>query len=100
MKLKHKKLIDKSYLKYAHLSEVCPKVPCLYYLMGLAALRYKIENRTGVIYYRSSGSIDMGTYIWNYSSFKVLRNLDTWEITVKIITSKSYESYGYYIYMF
>ena len=103
MKLKHKKLIDKSYLKYAHLSELCPKVPCLYYLMGLAALKYRNENRTGIIYYRFSGSIDLGTHIWNYSSFKVLRNLenlDTWEITVKIITSKSYESYGYYIYMF
>ena len=94
MKLKHKKLIDESYLKYAHLSEVCPKVPRLYYLMGLAALRYKIENRAGIIYYRFPGSIDMGTYIRNYNSFKVIRNLNlgnsgTWEICVRIINDES-----------
>lgn len=115
MKLKHKKLIDESYLKYAHLSEVCPKVPCLYYLMGLAALRYKIENRAGIIYYRFQGSIDMGTYTRNYNSFKVIRNLNlgnsgTWEICVRIINdesailpkkSKSYSYYGeFYYYMF
>ena len=120
MKLKHKKLIDKSYLKYAHLSEVCPKVPCLYYLMGLAALRYKIENRAGIIYYRFQGSIDMGTYIRNYNIFKVFKvmqnlNLDNsgWEICVRIINdesailpkkSKSYSyedgRHSFYYYMF
>ena len=116
MKLKHKKLIDESYLKYAHLSEVCPKVPRLYYLMGLAALRYKIENRAGIIYYRFPGSIDMGTYTRNYNSFKVrnlnLGNSGTWEIIVRIINdesailpkkSKSYpyeDGYSFYYYMF
>lgn len=117
MKLKHKKLIDESYLKYAHLSEVCPRVPRLYYLMGLAALKYKIENRAGIIYYRFQGSIDMGTYIRNYNIFKVMRNLNlgnsgTWEISVRIINdesvilpkkSKSYfygEGYSFYYYTF
>lgn len=119
MKLKHKKLIYESYLKYAHLSEVCPKVPRLYYLMGLAALRYRIENRAGIIYYRFPGSIsiDMGTYTRNYNSFKVMRNLNlgnsgTWEIGVRIINdesailpkkSESYsygDGYSFYYYVF
>lgn len=108
MKLKHKKLIYESYLKYAHLSEACPRVPRLYYLMGLAALKYRIENRIGIIYYRFPGSIDMGTHIIHYNSFKVIHNLyledpGTWEIGVRLISSDPYsydEDHSFYYYVF
>lgn len=103
MKLKHKKLIYESYLKYAHLSAECPRVPRLYYLMGLAALKYRIENRIGIIYYRFPGSIDMRTYTRNYNSFEVMRNSDAREIGVRIINRDSYsydEGYSFYYYMF
>ena len=94
MKLKHKKLIDKSYWKYAHLFEICPKVPCLYYLMGIPALFYKIVGYTNIHFYKYPRLIFMKSH-YNYYAFKIAQDSTGKEIIVTMILINGLDSKSY-----
>ena len=88
MKWSHKKEIDKSVILPKEYSNTpSPNSPYynLYYLSGLVALRYRNENRTGVIYYKYFGSIFISWYKVNYCGFEVLGTPDI--INVRLLTN-------------
>lgn len=94
MKWKHKKEIDESVIllkKHAtkEYSNPSPNSPYynLYYLLGLVALRYRNENRTGMIYYKYFGSIFISWLKVNYYGFKVLETSDINIIDVRLLTN-------------
>ena len=101
MKWRHKKLIDESfYLKRAtkEYSDITSPTS-LYYLLGLAALKFINENRTGVVYYKYFGSIFVRYRVYYYG-FKVIgasdinigvRLLTTGGVPLDVIYSSSYK---------
>lgn len=92
MKLKHKKLIDKSYWKYTHLSEA--KVPDIYYLMGIPALFYKIVGYTNIHFYKYSRLI-FANFHYNCYAFKIAQDSTGKEIIVTMIMINGFDSKSY-----
>lgn len=103
MKWRHKKEIDKSVIlpkkhatkKYSNAPSPYSPYYNLYYLLGLVALRYRNENRTGVIYYKYFGSIFVSWLRINYYGFKVLGTSDINIINVRLLTNVSIKNVIY-----
>lgn len=96
MKWRHKKEIEESVIFFIfpkkHATKEYSNTPSpyspyysLYYLLGLVALRYRNENRTGVIYYKYFGSISVSWLRVNYYGFKVSGTSDI--IDVRLLTN-------------
>ena len=88
MKWRHKREIDRSVItkEYSNTPSLYSPYYSLYYLLGLVALRYRNENRTGVIYYKYFGSISVSWLRVNYYGFKVLGTSDI-IIDVRLLTN-------------